>query len=417
MGEYDVVVVGGGTAGFAAGVSASEHGLSTLIVEENAYLGGTCTGAAISQLMGFADGEVSSPITGIVGRVLDELTKRNASNGIETIYLSGDKNLAVPVIPYDSEEMKCVMADMVMSSGCDVLLHTRAIAAECHDGSIDSIVIHNEEGIQRVKAKVFIDASFHASLSKDAGVKTVVGDENGVMQPGTLMFKMGNADIDAFKAFPVPERKALAKKGIEEGRMYVANLLARPLPNGLAYLNMSRIKANPMDTLTWGKAEIEARRQVKRISSFFVENVPGFKDAKLCETGAFLGLRDSRRIVGKYVLKDSDVLEGTVFEDKVAISSYPIDIHDANGHGSIVKKPLKGSFSIPYRSMVTNEVRNLIVAGRCISTEPGAHASIRVMVTCIRLGEAAGIASSLSITEKEDANTLDGRKVSKEIFK
>ena len=120
------------------------------------------------------------------------------------------------------------------------------------------------------------------------------------------------------------------------------------------------------------------------------------------------GLRDSRRIVGSYVLTNEDVLEGREFPDTVAQSSYPIDVHDAKGSGSVIKKPQTGIFSIPYRSMVTDEISNLIVTGRCISTEHEAHASMRVMITCMRLGEAAGMAAVESIGSGIPANSLDG---------
>ena len=175
------------------------------------------------------------------------------------------------------------------------------------------------------------------------------------------------------------------------------------------FTTIHRIPVNPLDTRHWTQAEMDAREQVKTISDYFIAHVPGFAGACLASTGTFTGLRDSRRIMGKYVLTNEDVLEGRSFDDAVVKSSYPIDIHDANGVDSVIKKPKTGVFFIPYRSMVTHEVSNLILAGRCISTEYEAHATIRVMITCMRLGEAAGVAAAQSLHTGIAPNQLDGK--------
>lgn len=413
--HYECIVAGGGTAGFSAAVTAARSGLKTLLIEEKAYLGGTATGARIGQLMGFANGEESGPKRGILKEVLEKLLEQKGSNGIEMIYLCGDPNLGVPVIPYQSETLQTVIQELVFGSGADVLLHTRVIGTEKEGDKIRALLIHNEEGIQRVEGDVIIDATFHGSVAADAGCAFQVGDENGVMQPGTMMFQMDGVDKERYGRVTQEEKAKLAQKGLAEGCLYVNNLLARPLPNGMFYCNMSRIKMDPFHTLEWSRAEYEAREQVRKISRFFTENVPGFERAYLAVTGDFTGLRESRRIQGKYVLTDADVLEGKEFPDAVAKSSYPIDIHDADGVASTIVKPKTGVFYIPYTSMVTAENENLILAGRCISAEHGAHACIRVMITCMRLGEAAGLAAYYSLKQGVPPNALDGA-VLKEIL-
>ena len=409
--RYECIVVGGGTAGFAAAVTAAKSGVKTLLIEERGSLGGTATGARIGQLMGFAAGEDKAEKKGIVKEILERLMSEGGSNGIETIYLCGDPDLDVAVIPYDPEIMKNVMEDMVFESGADVLLHTRVIGTETNGSKIEAVLIHNQEGIQRIYADTVIDASFHASVAADAGCRWKAGNEKGQLQPGTLMYEMGGV-----AKVPQKEKRELAEQGLKEGCLYVNNLLARPLPNGIYYCNMSRIQVNPLDTLQWSRAEYEARKQVKGISRFFQEHVPGFEQAHLTATGEFTGLRDSRRIMGNYVLTNEDVLNGTEFEDAVAKSSYPIDIHDTNGVSSTIIKPKTGVFFIPYRSMVTDACKNLILAGRCISTEYEAHACIRVMITCIRLGEAAGRAAYYCREQGVDAASLDGRILKQELL-
>lgn len=415
-GEYDTVVVGGGTAGFAAALTSARNGAKTLLLEEKAFLGGTAAGAQIGMFMGFAEGEGSAPKKGVVKEVLEGLTREGATPGVQTIWLCGREDLAVEVIPYEHEALIRVIQRLVKDSGAEILLHTRVIGTETEDGRITAVAFHNEEGIQRVRAKVVIDASFHATAAVDAGCRYKIGDDRGVLQPGSLMYEMAGVEGEVYDAVPQPEKKAIADRGIAEGKLKVNNLLARPLPNGLRYCNMSRINANPLDTRDWTRAEMEAREQVKTISDYFVAHVPGFARARLANTGSFTGLRDSRRIMGKYVLTNEDVLEGRTFADAVAKSSYPIDIHDANGVDSVIKKPKTGVFYIPYRAMVTEEVSNLILAGRCISTEPEAHASARVMITCMRLGEAAGLAAAESVKTGVEPNRLDGGKIGAQLM-
>ena len=409
MQHYDVIVAGGGTAGFAAAVTAAKAGKKTLIVEEKAYLGGTATGAQISMFMGFAQGEAQAPLKGIIRDVLDRLTAEGATPGIQTIYLSGQKELDVDVIPYESDVLKSVIDGLVCESGADVLFHTRVIGVEMDGSRITGLKIHNEEGIQTVTGDVIIDATFHGSVAVACGCAWEAGDENGVLQPGTLMYKMAGVDQERYAQVTQKEKEELAAKGIAQGCLYVNELLARPLPSGVLYSNMSRVKVNPLDSFGWSRAEMEGREQIRKISRFFIENVPGFEHAYMVSSGEFTGLRDSRRIMGQYKLTNEDVLEGRPFEDAVAQSSYPIDIHDTDGISSRVMKPRNGVFYVPYRCQITHEVSNLILAGRCISAAYEAHACIRVMITCMRLGEAAGLAAAESLDRGCEANALDGR--------
>ncbi|MBR4579293.1 MAG: FAD-dependent oxidoreductase [Oscillospiraceae bacterium] len=416
VGEYDTVVVGGGTAGFAAGLTAAKNGAKTLILEEKAFLGGTATGAQIGMFMGFAEGEGFAPKKGVIRDVLEGLEAEGATPGVQTIWISGRKDLEMQVIPYEYEALIRVIHRLVTASGAEVLLHTRVIGTETENGRIRTVVFHNEEGIQRVRAKTVVDASFHGSVAADAGCRSVVGDENGVLQPGSLMFYAAGVDAERYDGLPQTEKTAIAMEGVKAGVLKVNNLLARPLPNGLRYVNMTRVKVNPLDTRDWTRAEMEAREQVKSISDYFIGHVPGFAGATLSATGSFTGLRDSRRIQGCYVLKNQDVLEGRVFDDAVAKSSYPIDVHDTDGIGSTIKKPRTGVFTIPYRAMVTPEIENLILAGRCISTEYEAHASIRVMITCMRLGEASGVAAAESVKTGVPLNKIDGKTIGSRVM-
>ena len=417
LGHYYVIVVGGGTSGCAAAVSAADRGMKTLIIEEAAYLGGTATGGLISMFMGFSDRESWETQSGFVGELLGRLKAENATQGMNTIYLCGKKELAVPVVPYEAEPLKRILHQMVRSHRVEVMLHTSMIQVIMDGGKrITRLLVHNVNGIQTIEADVIVDASFHGSVAFEAGCRYEAGDPDGVLQPGSLMYRMADVDQTAYAQVSQEEKEAIAARGIQEGSLYVNNLLARPLPDGTMYSNMSRIQVDPFDIRKWTEAEMKAREQVRDISNFFVQNVPGFQDAVLCETGAFTGLRDSRRILGKYVLTGADVLTGKEFSDAVAESSYPIDIHDTRGTSSTIIKPEKGYFQVPFRSLVTEEVENLILAGRCISADYEAHACIRVMITCMRTGEAAGIGAAESVKRQVPVSQVNGVAVSRQIY-
>ncbi|WP_312337690.1 FAD-dependent oxidoreductase [Anaerospora hongkongensis] len=408
LGKYDVVIAGGGTAGFAAGVSAARAGARTLIIEKDAFLGGTATGGMISQFMGFVDEQETKDVKGIMGELLNRLSQLNASDGVCQILLGGRPDMVVGAAGYDSEVLKYVMDEMIIEAGAEVIFHSKVVDVCVEDNFISGLIIHNNEGLQLVKGKVVIDATFHGEVAAQAGCiweKGRPGDN--LLQPSTLMFRMANVDYKKFQQLPKEEKQRLALQGVKEGNLFIDNILCRPLGEKIFFSNMSRLSANPLNIKHWSGAEMEGRRQVQKIVKYFNENVSGFEEAILVTTGSHLGLRDSRRIMGRYLLTKEDIMNGTKFDDAVAVSSYPIDIHDAEGHGYTFIKPQGSIYYIPYRCMINDLVNNLIVTGRCISSDYEAHGSVRVMVVCIQLGEAAGLAAALSASTDQNANQID----------
>lgn len=414
-GRYDVIVSGGGTAGTVAAISAAKQGKRVLLLENQGFLGGMATGGMVSQFMGFADGVNSENITGIMKDLLDRLLALGAASKIETIYLLYRKDLNVSAVAYDPETLKRVLDELALEAGVDIVFHTKVVGVEKDGQSIKRLLIHNNSGMQYVSGRVYIDATFHGSVAKDAGCEWLLGDNNGKVQPGSLMFRLMDVDLDKFGAVSAEEKEYLGKKGVAEGTLFTTAILCRPVCSGLSYCNMSRVHVDATNPRDWSRAEIDGRAQIQKIVPFLIKNVPGFEKAKLVSTGTYLGLRDSRRIIGHHYLKAEEILRSTIFGDSVAVSSYPIDIHDATGFGSIVQKPVEGNYYIPWRCMV-GPVDNLIVTGRCISADHEAHAAIRVMVTCIQLGEAAGVGAVKSINAGIAPNRLDGAIVADALF-
>lgn len=402
---YDVVVIGGGTSGFAAGVAAAANGAKTLIIEEQAFLGGMATGGMISMFMGFGKDD-SLPLRGVAGEMLERLKALDACSGLNTVYLAGRQDMDVHSVTYDSNALKYVLDEMVASSGAEVLFHSRVIAVNMQDEKITDILVAAPEGIVSVKAAVYIDASFHGVAAAMAGVPLQPDFSETELQPGSLMFKMAPVDFPRFMALSREEKDRLVQEGLKEEALFIDNILARPLGYAdISFHNMSRVSVNPLTAETWSRAEMTGRRQVQKIVTFLHQRVPGFEKARLISTGDYLGMRDSRRFVGKYTLTGEDVLRGTCFEDAVAANEFPVDIHREQGY--IFQKPAAGESYIPFRCMQCS-VDNLLLTGRCISADAAAHASLRVMITCIRLGEAAGKAAQCSIQSRTAVRDFDG---------
>ena len=416
-GSYDVVVVGGGTAGYAAGATAARQGLKTLIVEELSYLGGTATGGGVGVFHGFAKNETDDTLTGIVAEMMQRMKARKGTKGIETIYCLGLKDMGVPAAEYNDDVLKLVIDEIIQDSGAEVLLHTKFIALVKEGNEIKELVICNSAGIQRVQSKVVMDASFHAFVANEAGVSYELGDPSGEIQPGTLMYKTANVDFDQYLKFPVAERQKLARQGQAEGKLRVNYLLARQLQNSAVYHNQSRVDVNPLDPADWTRAEMEGRKQIVDISQYWIDHVPGFQKAFLVSQSPSLGLRDSRRIKGKFIYTVEELMKGEEYPDTVVVSSYPVDVHhkDSSKDNTLVR-PKKGIYYIPYRCMVTNEADNLTVIGRSVSADYEAHAAIRVTITCMRMGEAAALAAKESIESGIPMNAIDGCKIHDQLF-
>lgn len=403
--NYDVVVVGGGTSGFSAGISAAREGARTLIIEEQAFLGGMATGGMVSMFMGFASDD-RLPLKGNVGEMLQRLNALNACSSLQTIYLAGRKDMDVHAIVYDAESLKYVLDEMVLESGAKVILHSRVVGADVADGKIKSVLVSTTEGLVKITARVFIDASFHGRLALLAGVPLQPDFAEEQLQPGSLMFKMAPVDIEKLQTVSKEEKEHYVSKGIADGDLFIDNILARPLGYAdITFHNMSRVPVDPLDTVAWSCAEQTGRKQAQKISSFLQKNVPGFEKARLISTGAFLGMRDSCRFVGKYTLTGEDVMQSVRFDDAVATNEFPVDIHQGRGYTFI--KPAKGQSYIPFRCMQC-EVENLLLTGRCISADKQAHGSLRVMITCMRLGQAAGLAAQKSILSGTLVRDFDG---------
>jgi FAD-dependent oxidoreductase family protein len=266
-------------------------------------------------------------------------------------------------------------------------------------------------------------------------VPTQQGDARGRVQPASLMFRLSHVDLAALSVYvrqhPEQMRSSLkthertpdaltAVAGLyelwdaarERGAVHVprelVSFFASPYADEVT-VNMTRVvNVDPLDPDDLTRAEVEARAQVMELFDFFRADVPGFANARIAATATQIGVRESRRIAGEYTLTADDVLHARTFDDAVARSAYPIDIHNPSGSGTTTHRlPAGSSYEIPYRCLVPLLVDDLLVAGRCISTTHEALASTRLTPTVMTLGQAAGTAAALSVADGVTPRALD----------
>ncbi|MDZ5471466.1 FAD-dependent oxidoreductase [Bacillus sp. 31A1R] len=386
----DVIVAGGGPAGVAAAIAAARNGADTILLEKNGFLGGMGTAALVNPFMSFSAGRTQL-VKGIFQEMIDRLKEAGAFGGTGHAW------------SFDVEIYKYVLNEMVLESGVRLQFHSYVVDAVTEGKTLKGVIIESKSGRQMLKAKSFIDCSGDGDLAARAGAEFKVGREkDGQVQPASVMFKMAGVTIKK-KAMEY----AVADKRLPQGRVLFFGM---PRP-GEVMVNMTRIvNVNALDVDDLTRAEIEGRRQVKEVVEYLQENVEGFENAYLVTTGPQIGIRESRRIIGEYVLQTEDVLECKKFEDGIASCMYMIDIHNPTGVGTEKVVLPKGQwYDIPYRSLLPKDFDNLLVAGRCISATHEAHSSLRIQPTCYALGQAAGTAAAMAVKEGIVPKKLDAQ--------
>lgn len=425
VGEYDTVIVGGGTAGASAGISSAKGGNSTLIVEKYGMLGGSQTNALVCPMM-------PSYVTHLDN--FYEIEKRLKENGNETRDQIGE------YVWFSAESMSVVLEELYLSYGGKILYDTTFIDCIKDNNMISAILVMTVEGIVAIKGSTFIDASGEAILTRSAGVPVSHGDEDGNNQMSSLRFEMAGIHVEKYRQYclslqdefsPLTEgyffESAMVKgkefklepifqKGVEEGILQEGDLryyqcFSIPGKEGCMSFNCPHIGTLQKNTDMFARSEAmtEGRKMIQRLVTFLCSYMPGFEYAHLAQVATMLGVRESYRLIGKYILSEDDYSNQARFEDAIAKGDWYIDVHSAS-KGLVHKdKYTKGEYyEIPYRSLLCHEVDNMIVAGRCISTTFMMQASVRIQPTVIDIGESAGKASVYAKKHGIQVGHIDG---------
>lgn len=401
MKHYDIIVVGGGPAGVCAAVSAARLNNSVLIVEASNALGGAINTMQVLPFMEYFTPIRNEPNPAMLVRgIFEEIVDRHCDMVRE---LEGEDvpYLRKPMNRYNDEYMKILLARLVKESGAEVLYHAKMIGCEAEGTTVKSITVAAKSQTLTLTADYFIDCTGDAELAYQAGFPTRLGREGDhLCQPMTLCFRVSNIDVPTFFAnFAEVQRtyRELQKAGeIKNPRENV--LVFHTVSPTTLHFNTTRVvKHNPVDPFEITHAEMEAREQVYEMFRFLRKHAKGCEQAILSSSAAHIGVRESRMIDGEYLLTKDDLLSFTKFDDGIAACNYDIDIHNPEGSGTThYYFPAWEYYTIPYRCLVPKGSQNLLVAGRCISSDHDAQASYRVIPFAAALGEAAGVGAAIA---------------------
>ncbi|MGT2455530.1 FAD-dependent oxidoreductase [Cupriavidus basilensis] len=402
----DVCVVGGGAAGVAAAIAAARSGARVLLLEREGFLGGTLTSVSLGSICGLyavSESEIQEVVGGVCNEVIDRL---RALDGVG----EPTRWLETASLPYDLFAMKVALDQLVKDAHIEVLFHAMVVGVAMDGSDVDAVLIETKEGRLAIRAKAFVDCSGDADVVKFAGAPFEIS--TGDLQFPTTMVRFGGVDtavLSGLSRAALRERLELAvDDGFDLPRTAGGVFAERP---GLAHLNITKVAVdgespNPFDVSIMSRAELAGREQVCMYLQAFRKYVPGFESAFVMDTGAVIGVRESRRTVGSYVLTEQDVLGGARFPDAIACCAWPMEDHAAGRATKWIWLKPGTYFQIPLRSLTLPGFDNLMVAGRCASATHGAQASIRVTAQCFAMGEVAGYTAAAAVAQRRSVHTV-----------
>jgi len=438
--DTDVLVVGGGPAGLGAAVGAADAGARVVLAERYGFLGGNATAALVMPLMSFhtqhhqperrgvttllpTDHGPGDPVVaGVLARLLERLVK--AGGAIPPSLATGY------VVPFDPEWFKLAALDLLDEAGVQFLFH--AFASGVLGGSkVEGAVFETKSGPVAIRAKVVVDCTGDADLAVQAGAPHEVGRADGLVQPMTLMFRMAQFGHAAFEEYVKRNPKQwrgvhglwdLVREATQAGVLKLPreDILFFGTPHeGEVSVNSTRVtRVNGTDVWDLSYAEWKSRQQMRQIAEFLREYVPGFEDSYVVQSGVNVGVRETRRILGDYQLTADDVLSARKFPDAIARGAYPVDIHNPEGSGTILKRlPPGEAYDIPLRCLMPRGAEGLVVAGRCISGTHEAHSSYRVMPIVMATGQAAGICAAIAARSGAMPRAVGAPEVQRELVR
>ena len=396
--DVDVVVCGAGPAGVAAALAAARSGASTRLIEVNGCLGGVWTAGLLSWIID------TNNKTGLMQEMLARLKDRGASQAF-----GGS-------VGYDVEEMKILLEEMCLEAGTRIRLHTRVCDALCTEaGRLDAVITESKSGREAFRAKAFVDASGDGDLAAQAGCGFDYGDPvsgqaqpmsficllSGIEPEGVTPFVRGLAEKSDWSTPKDNLRKAMNDAGVDPSYGKPTLFYIRP---GLFCLMANHeygVAGTNANELT--EASLRGRAEVHRLINALRATGGAWKDVRIIATPEHIGVREGRRVHGRYTVSTEDLIKGTVHDDAVCRVQFGVDVHStdpAKTKGIATKGVKAKPYDVPYRALVAKDVDGLLMAGRNISGDFIAHSSYRVTGDSVPMGEAAGVAAALAARTK-----------------
>lgn len=430
--QADVIICGGGCAGVIAAIASSRNGARTILLEKTSVVGGTATNGLVGPFMTCFDPAGKRQL---VKGIFDEMIRRMEAKG-GAIHPSKTGSVSAygchiklrhnNLTPFHPEALKMVMMEMLLEAGVEIHLGVSILDVLNEEDSIRALIAFDGSRLVQFEGKIIVDCTGDAFVSLKAGVPCEMENPEDGLQPMTLFFWIYNADdqkIEEYLSRDEENKYLPYYKEIEAERdkgQYPINRnkigLYHMVNEGEWRLNTTRIQGlSPVDEEDMSRAYAEGLQQVEFLMEFF-KTLPGLEHARIAQSGASVGIRESRRIVGAYTLTEKDLIECTEFDDSIALCSYPVDIHPSKGAltGTSYKKEktdVAEVYQIPYRILVPKGADNLLVAGRCVSATHEALGAIRVMPPVFAMAQAAGTAAALCVRKEWKPEAVDMREL------
>jgi hypothetical protein len=401
--QTDVLVCGGGCAGIAAALSAARHGAKTLLIEKAPFAGGIVTCVGLPYFDGIAsirDGRI------VVRGIALELLSKSGVCAPDAKKV-GSHN---PTIK-NSFEFKILLDRLIreQKDNLTVLFNSVACGVESNGGRIAGVHVANKDGLVTIQPKVVVDCTGDGDVAAWAGAPF---EQNAEVQPLTLHFRIGRV-----KKSPDLGKncRAALEKAQQRGELpyYYGPGVMFLYGDDEVYIHGVRVPADPTSAADLTRAEMQGRADAYAMFQAWKRDVPGFEQSYFLEAYPWIGVRESRRLLGQYVLTEDDLMKSRRFDDAVATGCWYLDLHPnkttvGSANDFKPEKVQPEPYDIPYRSLLPQKIENLLVAGRCHSATRGAHASTRVTCTAMAMGEAAGCAAALALAAKKTPQDIGG---------
>lgn len=420
---YDVVVVGGGPAGVSAAVCAARNGARVCLIEQSAMLGGLGTLGLVTVVIA-----PEKHFGGFGKEVVDALVERGIA-GPETV--PGDYTW----VPFKGEGMKLLLDEKVTNEkNIDLRLYTKLCGAETENGIIKSISVADTCGTHKIEGKVFVDATGDGILALYCGEEYELGGENGELQASSMMAYYSNIDYDKYHAYfnddeyvNIKKMHTLLEKAVEDGVLDVLDLHhpgAIRVDDDMAIVNVGHLYGLPLETgEDFTKAALKGRNLAYKYFNFYKKYVPGFENATYVNTGSVLGIRETRRIKGRYTVTYEDKCNNTKFADGLVRfkGGASCDLHASSADRKAYQayfeifngmdRGYKDYALLPYECFIGAKNANLLIAGRCASTDRKVNAQNRVMGYCMMMGQAVGTAAAIAAKDGRLLPDVDIKKL------
>lgn len=408
---YDVVIIGGGTAGCAAAYISGLNGLKTLLIEKNIHLGGMMTSGLVTPCMKTSDNAINTMF-------FEDFMKELANMHGQIKYI--DNNVGW----FNPELAKIALDNLMQKANVEVLFDTTIKDVTIENNKITSLNTFSNMLSVCIGAKYVIDATGNCEIFKLSNCNFLNNENKS--QPTTLRFIMSGIDLKTFSDWllEIDNDREVTTVGKIDNQIHLStaytwdtnkNWALKPyfddavvknilkdtdrnyfqvftipnMPNSIAF-NCPRIvldnNIDVLDNKVISKTLIEGRSSILRLAEFCKKYLKGFENAYISNIADMLGIRVSRRITGKYIYTTDDLKTGKKFENPVVVSNYPIDIHSSQKDNSVLEHTMQ-EYQLPIESLMSNEIDNLFAVGRCISADFESQAALRIQPSCFSMGE------------------------------